>query len=238
MNSIYQDIVELFEAAGVENFEKLPDTDAEKAQFAKLFKQFNDFLEAAKIQGFDWNKKVYTFKHEDGTKRTVRPTLDKNTYLILALRYKELFNSPGGGVRVGDVPYDIDTHLTEINTGAIDVNYMNSRFDKWLKSLHSDEATEDVKKKLLADLHKTFATLTQEEQKYANIFLHDVERGDVTVLDSKKTLRDYIAEYQENAKNDRIRKFATADGVDEAMLRTFLNLHVTEENINDFGRFY
>ena len=83
MNSIYQDIVELFEAAGVENFEKLPDTDAEKAQFAKLFKQFNDFLEAAKIQGFDWNKKVYTFKHEDGTKRTVRPTLDKNTYLIL-----------------------------------------------------------------------------------------------------------------------------------------------------------
>ena len=113
MNSIYQDIVELFEAAGVENFEKLPDTDAEKAQFAKLFKQFNDFLEAAKIQGFDWNKKVYTFKHEDGTKRTVRPTLDKNTYLILALRYKELFNSPGGGVRVGDVPYDIDTHLTE-----------------------------------------------------------------------------------------------------------------------------
>lgn len=98
------------------------------------------------------------------------------------------------------MPYDIDTHLTEINTGAIDVNYMNSRFDKWLKSLHSDEATEDVKKKLLADLHKTFATLTQEEQKYANIFLHDVERGDVTVLDSKKTLRDYIAEYQENAK--------------------------------------
>ena len=63
MNSIYQDIVELFEAAGVENFEKLPDTDAEKAQFAKLFKQFNDFLEASKIHGFDWNKNVYTFKH-------------------------------------------------------------------------------------------------------------------------------------------------------------------------------
>lgn len=50
MNSIYQDIVELFEAAGVENFEKLPDTDAEKAQFAKLFKQFNDFLEAQKYK--------------------------------------------------------------------------------------------------------------------------------------------------------------------------------------------
>lgn len=236
MNAIYQEIVELFEAADVEHFEKLPDTDAEKAQFAKLFKQFNDFLEAAKIQGFEWSKKTYSFPQEDGKKKTVRPVLDENTYLILALRYKELFSGSGGGGRISDVPYDITTHLTEINTGAIDVNYMNSRFDKWLKSLHSDEATEDVKKKLLADLHKTFATLTQEEQKYANIFLHDVERGDV-VVDNGKSLRDYITEYQENAKNDRIRKFASAIGVDETKLRVFLNLHVTEDNINEFGRF-
>ncbi|MEG0899750.1 MAG: HsdR family type I site-specific deoxyribonuclease [Oscillospiraceae bacterium] len=236
MNAIYQEIVELFEAAEIKNFEKLPETDAEKAQFAKLFKLFNDFLEAARIQGFDWGKKVYTFIGEDGKKKTVRPALDENTYFILALRYKELFSGLGGGVSGGDVPYDIDTHLTEINTGAIDVNYMNSRFDKWLKSLHSDKETEDIKKKLLANLHKTFATLTQEEQKYANIFLHDVERGDVMV-ESGKTLRDYITEYQENAKNDQIHKFATALGVNEAMLRTFLNLHVTEDNINEFGRF-
>lgn len=237
MNGIYQEIEELFEAAEIENFEKLPEVDAEKAQFAKLFKQFNDFLEAAKIQGFDWSKKSYTPKGEDRKKKSVRLALDENTYLILALRYKELFSSSGGGSsRVSDVPYDIDTHLTEINTGAIDVNYMNSRFEKWLKSLHSDEITEDIKKKLLADLHKTFATLTQDEQKYANIFLHDVERGDALV-DGGKTLRDYITEYQENAKNDLIHKFATAIGADETMLRTFLNLHVIEDNINEFGRF-
>lgn len=236
MNAIYQEIKELFEAAGIENFEKLPEADAEKAQFAKLFKQFNDFLEAAKIQGFDWSKKSYTPKGEDRKKKTVRPALDENTYLILALRYKELFSGSGGGGRVSDVPYDIDTHLTEINTGAIDVNYMNSRFEKWLKSLHSDEITEDIKKKLLADLHKTFATLTQDEQKYANIFLHDVERGDA-LINGGKTLRDYITEYQENAKNDRIHKFATAIGANETMLRTFLNLHVIEDNINEFGRF-
>lgn len=237
MNAIYQEIEELFEAAEIENFEKLPEADAEKAQFAKLFKQFNDFLEAAKIQGFDWSKKSYTPKGEDRKKKTVRLALDENTYLILALRYKELFSSSeGGSGRGSDAPYDIDTHLTEINTGAIDVNYMNSRFEKWLKSLHSDEITEDIKKKLLADLHKTFATLTQDEQKYANIFLHDVERGDALV-DGSKTLRDYITEYQENAKNDRIHKFATAIGADETMLRTFLNLHVIEDNINEFGRF-
>lgn len=236
MNAIYQEIKALFESAEIENFEKLPEADAEKAQFAKLFKQFNDFLEAAKIQGFDWSKKSYTPKGEDRKKKTVRLALDENTYLILALRYKELFSGSGGGGRVSDVPYDIDTHLTEINTGAIDVNYMNSRFEKWLKSLHSDEITEDIKKKLLAELHKTFATLTQDEQKYANIFLHDVERGDA-LINEGKTLRDYITEYQENAKNDRIHKFAIAIGVDETMLRTFLNLHVIEDNINEFGRF-
>lgn len=235
MNAIYQDIKELFDAAGVENFEKLPKEDAERARFAKLFKMFNDYLEAAKIQGFVWSKLDYEFKHDDGKKKKVRLLLDENTYLILALRYKELFNGSGGGV-IGDVPYDIDSYLTEINTGKIDVDYMNSRFDKYLKLLQSNETTEGVKEKALAELHKTFATLTQEEQKYANIFLHDVQRGDV-VVEHGKTLRDYITQYQEHAKNDQIRKFANSIGVNESKLRNFMNLHVTENNINEFGRF-
>jgi len=236
MNAIYQDIKELFDAAGVENFEKLPHEKEEKAQFAKLFKIFNDYLEAAKIQGFKWNKLDYEFKQDDGTKNVVRLLLDENTYLILALRYKELFNGESGGGAMGDIPYDIDSYLTEINTGKIDVDYMNSRFDKYLKLLQSDETTEDVKGKALAELHKTFAMLTQEEQKYANIFLHDVQRGDV-IVEHGKTLRDFITQYQEYAKNDQIRKFANAIGVKESKLRDFMNLHVIENNINEFGRF-
>lgn len=236
MNTIYQDIRELFSAAEVSNFEKLPKEDAERARFAKLFKEFNDYLEAAKIQGFQWDKLVYEFKNDDGKKKT-HLLLDENTYLILALRYKELFGGgSGGGTGGGDIPYDIDSYLTEINTGKIDVDYMNSRFDKYLKLLQSDESTEDAKDKALAELHKTFAMLSQEEQKYANIFLHDVQRGDV-MIEEGKSLRDYITEYQENAKNDQIRKFANAIGVDESKLRAFMNLHLSEENINEFGRF-
>ena len=236
MNTIYQDIRELFSAAEVSNFEKLPKEDAERARFAKLFKEFNDYLEAAKIQGFQWDKLVYEFKNDDGKKK-IRLLLDENTYLILALRYKELFGGgSGGGTGGGDIPYDIDSYLTEINTGKIDVDYMNSRFNKYLKLLQSDESTEDAKDKALAELHKTFAMLSQEEQKYANIFLHDVQRGDV-MIEEGKSLRDYITEYQENAKNDQIRKFANAIGVDESKLRVFMNLHLSEENINEFGRF-
>ena len=131
-----------------------------------------------------------------------------------------------------DVPYEIEPHLTEINTGVIDANYMNSRFSKYLKALQDGSETAAV----LDELHKSFATLTQEEQKYANIFLHDVQNGDV-VVDEGKTLRDYITEYMTSAKNDQIHRFAEALGADETMLRDFMQLRVTEANINEFGRF-
>ncbi len=38
--------------------------------------------------------------------------LDENTYLILAMRYKELFSGDGSGEGVSDdVPFEIDGHL-------------------------------------------------------------------------------------------------------------------------------
>ena len=77
--------------------------------------------------------------------------------------------------------------------------------------------------------------MTQEEQKYANIFLHDIERGDVTPEEGK-TLRDYITEYQYRAKNNQVHQFAAALGLDEEKLRNMINLKLTEENINEFGR--
>ncbi len=109
---------------------------------------------------------------------------------------------------------------------------MNSRFDKYLRALQAKEEVEQVK----SDLHKTFALLTQEEQKYAGIFLRDIERGDVIVEDGK-TLRDYITEYQARAKADQIHHAAVALGLDEAKLRDMMGLKLTEANINEYGRF-
>lgn len=230
LNAIFDDIVYLFRSAGISNFERLPEDKSECGQFAKLFKQFNMHLEAAKIQGFHWGKLAYLLE-VNGVKTTIKLHLDETTYLILALRYKELFSSSGAGPGE-DIPYEIDAYLTEINTGVIDADYMNSRFKKYIKALQDGAETASV----LEELHKSFATLTQEEQKYANIFLHDVQNGDVTV-DEGKTLRDYITEYMTSAKNDQIHRFATAIGVDEGLLRSFMQLKVTEANINEFGRF-
>ena len=230
LNAIFDDIVYLFRSAGISNFERLPKDKSECGQFAKLFKQFNMHLEAAKIQGFHWGKLAYLLE-VNGVKTTIKLHLDETTYLILALRYKELFSSSGAGPGE-DIPYEIDAYLTEINTGVIDADYMNSRFKKYIKALQDGAETASV----LEELHKSFATLTQEEQKYANIFLHDVQNGDVTV-DEGKTLRDYITEYMTSAKNDQIHRFATTIGVDEGLLRSFMQLKVTEANINEFGRF-
>ena len=89
---------------------------------------------------------------------------------------------------------------------------------------------------VIDELHKSFASLSQEEQKYANIFLNDVQSGNI-VMEAAKTLRDYITEYEVNAKNDQIHKMTEAIGVNEDELRNFMNSVVNENNINEFGRF-
>ena len=78
--------------------------------------------------------------------------------------------------------------------------------------------------------------MTQEEQKYANIFLHDIQRGDVKPDDSK-TLRDYITEYMTRAKDDQLHRLAVVLGLDEEKLRAIMALHLDERKINEFGRF-
>jgi type I restriction enzyme R subunit len=152
MNEIFDDINALFHSAGIDNFEKLPENYAERGVFAKLFKRFNNYLEAAKIQGFTWVNLSYEVNGDSGKER-IDLRLDETVYLVLALRYKELFGSTS-----------------------------------------------------------------------------------VTVEDGK-TLRDYITEYMTRAKNDQIYRFSIAIGVDESELRSFLQIKVTDANINEFGRF-
>lgn len=234
MNDIYSDISDLFKNAGIQNFNKLPDDETERGKFAKYFNSFNAHLEAAKIQDFMWNKADYAFM-KDGESSTVHVECDEKTYLTLVLRYKELFGPTGGG-GTDEVPYDIDTHISEIETDDIDNNYMNSRFEKYCKMLDQPNVSKEEMERVLDELHKSFASLTQDEQKYANLFLIDVQSGNV-VMKENMTFRDYITEYQIHAKNDQIHQLSDAIGVDEKLLREMMSLCITERNINEFGRF-
>lgn len=235
LNTIFTDIDQLFKSAGIENFEKLPEDKEACGQFAKLFKQFNEHLEAAKIQGFNWNTLTYGFNKKALNGLPIPVLIDEQTYLILALRYKELFAEGGSGGGGGSIPFEIEGYLTEIDTDKIDSDYMNSRFTKYLKALYEGEKAVSVEQ-ALNELHKSFAALTHDEQKIANIFLHDVQRGDVKLIEGK-TFRDYITEYQFKAKEDEIYEIVSSLGLDEPMLRKILSAHVTENNIDEFGRF-
>ena len=229
INEAFADIAELFTRAGINNFEKLPDDNAVRGQFAKHFRRLNDYLEAAKIQRFSWDVDALANISD------IKLNFDEQSYLVLALRYKELPTSGGGGAGEAEVPFDIANHLTEIDTGKIDADYMNSRFQKYLKTLQTGGDNADIQS-AVDELHKSFASLTQDEQKQANIFLNDVQRGDVTP-EGGKSFRQYISEYQSSAKQEQVSKLVSAIGVDETKLKALLNTGVTDANINEFGRF-
>lgn len=232
MNRLYEDIAELFSSEGIKNFEKLPKDVSVRRKFAKDFAEFNSYLEAAKIQGFKWEISSYK---DDKSDEFIEMAFDEKTYLVLVLRYKELFDDDGGGTGIA-VPYDLVGYITEIDTGLIDADYMNYRFEKYLKLLNLEGSSAKAIEQAEAELHITFATLSQEEQKYANIFLHDIQRGEVAITEGK-TFRDYITEYLSKAKDDQIHRMAVTLGLDEVKLRNIMGLRLNSTNINEFGRY-
>ena len=230
LNACFAEITAIFDAAGIEDFKSLPDDNSERAAFAKQFQEFNAVLEAAKIQGLTWEQNTYEF---DDPKVSISLTISHQQYLTLLQRYKELGSGGGGGG--GDIPFDVDSHITEIDTGKIDADYMNSRFEKYLKVLQSGD-DEEAKEATLAELHRSFSSLSQEEQKVAEIFLHDIQRGDVQI-DPDRTFRDYLTDYQAKAKDHEVHALVSVLGVDKAKLSTLMATTVTEKNINEYGRF-
>lgn len=234
MNSCFDEIESVFHGANLKDFSKLPSDMASRKKFASLFKSFNDLLEAAKVQGFSWKKTSYVFTDETHSQETVIDvTLNETTYLTLALRYKELFS--GKMVVEGSLPYEVSSYLTAINTESINDEYMNSRYEKYCKLLNLDEKDQKELDAAESELHRTFATLTQEQQKFADIFLHDIQRGDVKP-EAGKTLKDYISEYMMKAKDDRVHQFAASLGVNEGLLRDMMARNLAG-GINQFGRF-
>ena len=232
INVICKEIEGVFQQAGISDFEKLPEEQEERAKFVKLFNELNRTLEAAKIQGFEWDKSTYEF--EGG--QEIECLLENHAYNALVSRYKELSTEGTRNPRNPDSPYDLEGYITNIDTSDIDADYMNSRFQKFLKILLLEGADSEALKKAEEALHQTFATLTQEEQKIANILLHDIQSGDF-VPEEGKTLRDYITVEQENRENAKIQNVADALGVNFDLLKEMKATRLTPENLNEFGRF-
>ena len=231
MNALFAEIKEHFTSAGIENFVKNDGDLGWKKKFAKLFSSFNDKLDSAKLQGFFWGDYHYDFDHDDGTQTSIDVLIDKETYYILVQRYKELFVRPGDGEP--EPPYEIDPHITEIKTDSINDAYMNSKFKQYIRDLTGGDPV--AKQKALDELHKSFASLSQEDQNFARQFLNDIENG--LVVDDGKELTDYIAEYKSRAYNDKIHQVADGLGINEDKLKELISLHPVESTINAFNKY-
>ena len=228
INTLYQEIINIFKDAQIEHFQTLPEDKPTRRKFAKLFKEITDTIDAAKIQGFSWDIKVY--RADDGTE--VELLLDENTNDILLARYKDLFRRGDSGGGDFDVPYDVDGYITERDTEKIDADYMNQKFKKYVRVL--DEGDANLIKEALEELHRSYATLSEEDQKYAELFLHDIVSHSIQMKDGM-CFKDYVNEYKAKAKNDQIHHFAELFGVDEAELRNIMSRRPDEESINKYG---
>lgn len=230
MNVCFADIADIFKWAGLEDFSKNPDDTTSCAKFVKLFNQLNEHLQAARLLGFSWEKLSYDVVQEDDSVITATLNFDQETYDKLLARYKDLFKeSSGNGGGSDDVPFDLRSHINEIETDKIDQNYMNARFEKWLKTIGGIEEAA-----ALEELHHSFATLSKEDQKFAELFLHDVQSGDIK-LDPNLALSDYITTYKQKDANDKVLKIIKDLGLDGDLLRALLARKYTSENL-DLGR--
>lgn len=223
-NQTYLVIKELFENEDIPDFSHLPDDNAVCAKFAHTFNELNKILEMIKVQGFSWKCLTYG---------KINVMLTHEIYLILLQRYRELFGGKEKGEEIP--PYDLDPHITELNTGKIDADYINSRFEKYLKIRRNGDSADKIEL-ALQELYKSFALLPEEEQKYAKVFINDVKLGNIAPTNDK-TFRDYIVEYIRAAKDDQIYRFADTFGLDETKLRNIMKLHLAEDNINEFDRY-
>ena len=88
---------------------------------------------------------------------------------------------------------------------------------------------------MLDELHSSFASLTAEQQRYAEIVIQAAQSFDLEIKPGM-TFIDYINEFQSAGKSGQVLSLVNAVGVDEAMLRALMEQHVTEANINEFGR--
>lgn len=159
--------------------------------------------------------------------------LNEHLYSMLVTRAQDLIATQGAERKTSAkdeaVPYDLEGYITAIDSGKIDTNYMNSRFTKYLKRL-LDLAESAQIESARQELHRSFAYLTQEEQKAATLFLSDIESGDLKIaLDTDKTFRDYITDYLQRDYDDNVHAFAQTLGLNEPKLRALLKQRLPEK---------
>lgn len=161
-----------------------------------------------------------------------------------AIKYYKLFKQSNTILKITAIfdPSDNNSNtaiekiegITEIQTDSIDDDYMNSKFEIYIKTIN--KGNQKLKEKALDELNKTFPMLSAAEQKYARIFLHQVESGEI-IIDKNKTFHEHITELRAKYNNDYIHQISQGLGINEEKFRDLITSGATLENLNAFGRY-
>lgn len=234
INKNFGIIKTLFDAESIENFSKLPQAKVSRNKFASEFCDMTKHLEAAKMQGFVWEKTEYEFKHTNGYIQLTME-IDEQIYKILLQRYRELFEHKSGESEDDDV-YKLETYITEQGAGTIDADYINSKFIRFVKNLYTAGTGSDLVKVAQKELSMAFASLSQRDQRTATVILHDIQSGDLR-LTPDKTIYDYINDYQNSECEQQIFTLCEAIGLSKDKLKDIMAKNVNEQNLDEFGQF-
>lgn len=231
MNEVFVDMQELFQDDNQTsiNFNVLPKNVEAKKQFANLFNKFNELLEASKIQGFKWSD-LRNDHFSSPEQEIIKVNFKEDEYIALAQRYKELDKEQQDSLK--SVPYDIDGNWTEINTDLIDASYMNAKFDKFLAAWYSGD--QKLIEQIEQELHITFATFSQQDQKIADIILFEIKNGKFT-SDKTKTIKDYIIDYKNKIADNKKEQIVNCFGLNRVCLNDLLSKDLKEQNINEYN---
>ena len=235
INRAFHAIDVLFTAEGIEYYSSLPQAEASRKKFAKEFCEMTKRIEAAKMQGFIWDKLEYEFQHTNGWIK-LQVALDEQTYGTLQQRYRELFQPGGGGDGEDDDVYELEAYITETGAGTIDAEYINSKFIKFIKNLYTSGPNSEHVKAAQKELHNAFASLSQRDQRTAQRILHDIESGDLRIS-KDKTIYDYILDYQKRECDQQVYSLSEATGLNLTKLKEIIGKDTNEQNINEHGRF-
>ncbi len=227
INECFRTIKKIFETAEIKGFMELPESEEACAQFAKEFNKLCGLRDMARVQDFRWDQSEYKVDE----KKTIKVEITFEDFSALLQRYNDLLKPRAPGEPTP--PYDLDPHITVIETEKINTEYMNSLFTRYL-TVRRTEKDIQVIKKALEEVSMSFAFLSKTDQKYANLFIHDVESGELNP-NPTMTLRDYITEYRHRAEDTKTRRLAELFGFDIEKLK--LVLAIPGDNINEYGKY-
>lgn len=255
MEQTFYDIKDLFEKAGISDFSSLPKDEATVGKFVKLYNKFNAYLDAAKVQGFSWDKNTYYVEESEvgkpepketsvgsGTTATAKEqvtfNVSRDSFLAITQRYVSIVQpgpGPGPGPGTSSIPpFEIDIHLIENHMDKIDEAYLQKFFKAYIDSLKATGEGSEESKKALEALYSEFAKLSTDNQRIAKNIISDIQTGKLQVSE-EFSLFEMITRYAKNEQDNRMQEFCTNLGINVDKFNELVK-EINKDNPDEGGK--